>query len=239
MKCFRVKARPLHRIEAIVVKVIDYQECDKIIYVFTATEGMRTVIAKRARHVGSKGLLAVAPFLHAQFLLENPEKPLPLCREISPIAHYLDLRRDLDRLHDACKMAAVLYETLLPGKAAPLLFGLFKCYLDQMLKTSGSASLVASFFLKFLRHEGVFTLPLCCMECGLEAVGFYVCEEGFFCSSHAPRKGLFFSPQEELLLRQLMYGRQLSAIMQAAVNQQMMYKIEALFKQQRRHICQA
>jgi DNA repair protein RecO len=222
--------RPLHRAEGIIVKTIDYQEYDTILHVFTKNEGMRSFIAKRARHPRSRGTLPSSPLTHAEFVFENPDKPLPICREISPVSYYLSLRKDIDSLTNACKMACILHETLLPGKAAPLLFGLFKCYLDQMAKSQGSQSLVASFLLKFLRHEGVFTLPLYCTECDQELTGFYVCHHGFFCCEHAPERTLFFSNEEQQMLHQLMYSRQFSLIMQLSVEERFLLKIESLYK---------
>lgn len=230
MKRSGARIGPLHRIEGIVVKTIDYQEYDKILHVFTPSDGMRSLIAKRARHHRSRGVLAAFPFLHAQFVFECPEKQLPVCREISPIAHYLELRENSGRLSDACKMASLLYGALLPGKQAPLLFALFKSYLDRTVETQGSRSLVASFYLKLLRHEGVFTLPLCCAECGCETAGFYASSEGFFCASHTFERTLFFSPLEAEMLYLLMYSRQFLPILQTSIDEGFFERIERLCK---------
>lgn len=233
MTTIQKKTRPLHRIEGIIVKTIDYQEYDKLLHVFTKSDGMRTLIAKNANHPKSRGSLPASPLTHAEFVFQNPEKPLPLCREITPIAHYLELRKDIDRLNDACKMANVLYETLMPGKEAPLLFDLFKCYLDKLVKLQGAPSLVTSFILKLLRHEGVFTLPLYCDECHEELNGFHACDRGFYCEKHAPDKTLVFLPQEQQMLQHLMFCRQLSSIVTTPLKEHFLWKVDALYQKQR------
>ncbi|MEM1283505.1 MAG: DNA repair protein RecO [Chlamydiota bacterium] len=230
MNTARKRTRPLHRLEGIIVKAIDYQEYDKLLHVFTKKEGMCALMAKRANHPKTRGVLPCSPLTHAEFVFENPEKALPICREISPISHNLDLRKDIDRLNDACKMASVLHATLMPGKGVPLLFDLFKCYLDQLTKSEGSPPIVSSFILKLLRHEGVFTLPLHCMECQEQLDAFSACDCGFFCSRHAPDKTLSFSGEEQQILYLLMYSRQLSSIVEAPVNELFVRKVEALYK---------
>lgn len=230
VKNAQYRTRPLHRIEGIIVKTFDYQEYDKLIQIFTKSEGMRTLIAKKANHPKSRAALPSSPFIHAEFVFDSPEKTLPVCREVTPISHYLGLRKNIDRLNSACKMVSALCDALLPGKEAPLLFDLLKCYFDKLLETEGSRPLEASFLLKLLRHEGVFALPLSCSECQQLLDDVYVGDQGFFCEAHATAQPLIFSARELAALQTLMYSRHMGAITETIVKEHFLWKIEALYK---------
>lgn len=224
------KIKDLYRIEGIIVKTIDYQEFDKILYVFTKTEGMRTFMAKNANRQKNRGSMPSSPLTHAEFLFENPDYTMPTCREITPISYHLGLRKNIQQLTDACKMASALYDTLLPNKESPLLFALLNCYLCHMTSSPNSSNLLASFLLKLLKHEGIFTLPLRCGECEQNLEEFYVSYDGFYCESHVSDRSLYFNCSEQQMLTTLLHARQLIEVDSLPTNSNFLTKVDSLHK---------
>ena len=105
-------------------------------------------------------------------------------------------------------MLQTILATQQPGKAAPELYQLLVAYLARLPITEDPAMLAASFQLKTLRVEGLFTPKFACTSCGaVPARESFHTEQGVYCASHAPLNSLAFSQEERDILLLLAFCR--------------------------------
>jgi len=188
----------LERFKGITLKSIDYQEFDKIIYVFTQNEGVKHLIVKGAKRPKSYAKVALYPLVHAEFLCQKKGRQLDLsvCREITAINQNLFLRKDIDKLQTACTLARAIQTTQFPNCPSPLLFKLFITYIDKIKTCINLTSLTASFLLKLLRHEGILTLSARCSQCEKSLKEVYFYESQPYCEKHTPPTAIYFSAED-------------------------------------------
>lgn len=222
--------KPLLRVDGILIKAIDYGESDKILHIFTRDLGILPLIAKRASDPKNHLIPPISPLSKGQFLYTDPDKSLPKCKEISITHPRLELRQSFELLNDACQMGLALNKALLPGKPAPNLFDLFDYFLNHMTLRN-SKKILTSFYLKLLRHEGVFTLPAICSKCNQNESILYFDQGSFFCKAHAPHRTLAFSNEELKLLKNILYSKSLLEITSFPLTKELTEKCKKLFEE--------
>ncbi|MEC7839959.1 MAG: DNA repair protein RecO [Chlamydiota bacterium] len=222
------KHQLLERFEGITLKSIDYREFDKILYIFTQSEGVKHLIVKGAKRPKSRAKAALSPLVHAEFLCEKKmgQSELTVCREISTMNLNLFLRENIDMLESACAMARAIQKTQLPNCPTPLLFELFKAYIEKIKNCSSLPNLVASFHLKLLRHDGILALPPRCNQCEDLLTKAYFYDSQPYCQHHAPPKSLQFNEEELNRMATLTFSRDLREIMELQLPEQLPQKIQ-------------
>ena len=227
----RTGSQELERIEGICLKVLNYQENDTIIYIFTQNQGVCHLIGKR---VFSKkwGQIHPTPLMHAEFLYlkKSKKNSLFICKEITLINSHLFLREDYSKLEAACKMTKMIYDSQLPGNPAPLLYELFKRYLKEMENSSEILNLLLSFQIKCLRHEGVFSCPPRCEVCSFFLKEAYYLNSHFYCAKHVSDRALFFNEKEIRYLQILGFSCNFKEVKELTLEDAFIQKVEYLIE---------
>ncbi len=145
-----------HSIKAIVIKSIPYQECQKILTLFSGELGIASMIIKGLSSKGSHKLPFTMPFCEAEFVFSKGRSDLLLFQEGSIINLNLPLRDNLSNLETALSLYDTLIPLQLPGKPAPHLYALLSTFLRQIPFFSCPKILTSCFKLKILLHEGLY-----------------------------------------------------------------------------------
>lgn len=141
------------RIEGIVLKTFDYKENERIITIFTQTEGVITLIVK---HIKNK-IAITTPFCQAEFLFTKGKSDLFKFQDGTILDDHHYLRQDLSHLQAAAEMVKIILKSQLPGKPAPKLYALLLAYLRRLPYFKDATPLLTSFYLKILTHEGLLS----------------------------------------------------------------------------------
>ena len=143
---------------AIVLRSIPFKDHQKIVTVFSKELGMISMIVKG---LSSKKLFKLPfceSFCEVELVLSKKQGDLFTFHEGSIINLHLPLRDQLSQLYTASSMAKAILESQLPEKPAPLLYALFSICLHQVPIFFCQNTLLACFYLKILKHEGIFSL---------------------------------------------------------------------------------
>lgn len=148
----------IEQVEGIILHTLDYQDYDQIITVFSKEEGMIKFIIKGAKSYQKRQGITTAPLTRAEFLYTRGKSDLWKCQEMTILDYQLALRNNLVYLQTAFDFVKALQATQTGSKPAPELYQLLTIYLGRLPLSRGPANLAASFRLKLLCHEGVFTV---------------------------------------------------------------------------------
>lgn len=143
--------------EAIVLKSLDYKDHERILTLFSKSEGLVSLIVKGVTPTNFQKLTLTTPFVQAQFFFVRGKSELLRYRDSTLLDEHAELRSSLAHLQAAGAMAKALLKTQLPGKPSSALYALFSSYLKQLSKVDPH-TIATSFLLKMLQHEGLFHL---------------------------------------------------------------------------------
>lgn len=192
----------IYRSNGVVLEVKNFEETDQIISVFTENEGLVKFFVKKAHLM--KNRLKTTPLTLGEFVYVKGKSELYRLNEISIQNHYLDLRKDLKKLELGCIFLNLILKSQMIGKPAPLLFHLLVRYLDKIKVFEDLIPLEASFRIKLLQYEGLFSLD----EANL------------------------FDPYEKELLHLLLFSPSFTHLKTLSVSAELHEKIKILFDEQ-------
>jgi len=117
--------------EAIVLRLTDYGEADRIVTLFTLEQGRLSGVARGAKRSRKRFGGALEAFAHLKLQLQlGPGLPTLLSADIGSI--FPGIRGELSKIGSAA-YACELVERLTPeGEANPRLFRLLYCYLERL-----------------------------------------------------------------------------------------------------------
>ncbi len=133
-------------IPGLLLQVVPYLGQKKILKVFTGAHGMLSLFANSC---------TLTPFCLAEWVFRKGEKEIHNLQEASLIDPLSHLRENYDALLSAGAIAQDLLKTQMPNKKAQELFDLAYLYFKKL--STKPAHLAASFKLKLLLHEGLFS----------------------------------------------------------------------------------
>jgi len=117
--------------EAIVLRLTDYGEADRIVSLFTLEQGRLSGIARGAKRSRKRFGGALEPFAHLKLQL-HLGAGLPTLTSADIVSIFPGIRAELAKIGSAA-YACELVERLTPeAEAAPRLFRLLYCYLEQL-----------------------------------------------------------------------------------------------------------
>jgi DNA repair protein RecO len=96
------------------------------------------------------------PLCEVEFVYTKGSSDLLKFQDGTLIDPHLNLREKYSFLQTALEMAQAVLKSQMPEKPSPLLYALFSSFLKQIPYFSFPDSLLGSFYLKFLKHEGHF-----------------------------------------------------------------------------------
>ncbi len=143
------------RVEGLIIREIPFQDYDRILSLFTPTEGLIKLFVKGSGRVKEGNSHRTAPLNIVEVVYTQGRTELYPCREITVINNQLQLRKNLSVLESACDMLQTILSTQLPGKSAPELYQLLLIYLRKLPEVGNPNILSTSFRLKTLRYEGL------------------------------------------------------------------------------------
>ncbi len=213
--------------EGIVLRAQDYKERHRIITLFTP-EGLLSLIVRGISRKNTRLLSLTTLFCHGEYHYRRGHSELLPFRDGNPIDEHLILRQNLKSLQAAGALANAILSSQMPGKSSPALYLLYKLYHRQVPQFPDPDILVASFYLKLLKHEGMLTLSPHCAECGT-APALHISEGESYCPTHDPSQGLRFSPTEWETLLFLDNAQHFSALRTLSLPIQFLPKVHSLF----------
>jgi DNA repair protein RecO (recombination protein O) len=177
--------------KAIVVHSLPFGESDLIVTFFSPDAGIIKGIAKGARKSRRRFQGSLEPFATVSlgaFVKESGA--LARVDAADLLDARLGIREDLKKFGAGCVMLELVSVFEVPGAHSREAFSLFEAALDLLSKSSAPLSLLAAFFVKYLKISG-FGLPFSsCAKCGsdLSLTGaVYAGEFSVYCPSCVPK----------------------------------------------------
>ena len=222
----------IYRTEGIVLQTINFQDYDRILTVFSQNEGVIKLFVKGANRIKQRGGVVTAPLTHLEILYTKSKGDLLKCSSLTLLNAHLDLRTNLTTLEAACEMTQAVLQSQFPNSPAPSLYALLTAYLDKTPGMQDPYLLVASFYLKLLRHDGLLKItPLgsVCAACGLPLTDQHLSGGDSYCSKHAPLNSLFFSEEEISYLILLGYCQTYQQLADITLTAEFLVKLKQFF----------
>jgi DNA repair protein RecO (recombination protein O) len=215
------------KIEGIVLRSQDYQERHRIITLFSP-QGLISLIVKSISRKNARLLALTTPFSHGEYICRQGRSELLSFHDGTLLNDHLALRESLKALQAAGALAHAILTSQMPGKPAPALFALYRSYHKQVPSFDDPAPLLASFYLKLLKHEGLLSSSTCCSNCG-ESTARFLHHGESYCANHADPSAMAFSPSEWETLLFLDDAHQFSALRTLSLPPSLLQKIQTLF----------
>ncbi len=152
------------KVNALMLRAVDYLEYDKILTLLTAEHGKLTVGIKGVRKAGAKLKFAAQPFCFAEYILAGRGERYTVT-QASECESFYDLRCDINKFYAACTVcetaAALTYE----GDGSGEIFSICVKALTDMCNGDEGLALIR-FLLASLRLAGYGINNERCAECG-------------------------------------------------------------------------
>ena len=132
--------------QGLLLQSIPYLGKKKILKVFTREYGLLSFFSIKEE---------ITPFLLAEWVFQKSQKELLPLKEITIIQPFSHLKESYKVLRSAGLMAKRILETQAPDKSAEKLFDLTLFYFKNL--SLSPAQIVASFHIKLLLYEGLFS----------------------------------------------------------------------------------
>lgn len=212
--------------EGIVLRSQDYKERHRIITLFTP-QGLTSLIVRGISRKNARLLTLTSPFCHGEYLYRKGHSELLSFRDGAVLDDHFHLRSSLKSLQTAGSLATAILTSQLPGKPAHALFTLYKLYHKHIAHFQEPDALIASFYLKLLKHEGLLSLSPTCASC--DNPSHRLREGESFCSQHSMANDIPFSLPEWDLLLALDNCSQFSILRSLSLSPHLAQKIHSLF----------
>ena len=214
--------------EGIVLRTLEYKECQRIVTVFTPYAGMISVIVKGISPRKISLLSLCSPFSEVEFLVKRGRSELLFFVDGSVLDAHLQLRLALPSLDSAGQMAQAILASQLSGKPAYEIYYLFRSYLKQIPTFESPTVLLASFQLKLLTLEGLLALSSKCNVC--ERKSELLSHGECLCRLHCTEEQFSFHPDEWASLLTLHHAKHFSELRHLCLHPSLLHKIDTYFK---------
>jgi DNA repair protein RecO (recombination protein O) len=213
--------------EGIVLRSQDYKERHRIITLFSP-QGLISLIVKGISRKNARLLTLTTPFNHGEYIYYQGRSDLFRFHDGATLNDHLDLRQNLRSLQTAGALANAVLTSQMTGKPSPALFALYKSYHRQIRSFDDPEPLLASFYLKLLKHEGLLSLSSHCASCK-EGMAQAFDNGESFCYQHARQGAISFSSSEWEKLLSLESAPQFSTLRSLQLPSLFLKKVQALF----------
>lgn len=206
------------KIEGLLLQTIPYLGEQKILKVLTSSQGLLSFLAKKGTY---------QPFSIAEWVYIVKQKELLPLKEVTPTNHSLELRKDFATLSAAGSIGRAILHSQWPGKGGGL-YALTTAYLQRLPLFSHPETLVSSFQLKLLLHDGLLAIQTQCSECSEKASSLHQGES--LCNTHKTVNSFVFTESEWEVLNVLTFTRQFKDLQATLIEISLKEKIEQLFE---------
>lgn len=142
--------------KAIVLRSIPFKDNQRILTLFSESLGLVSMIVKGLSPKKAFLSSLTEPLCEAEWVYVKGTSDLLKFHDGSILNMHLVLREQYSYLQTAMEMSQAILQTQLPEKSSPQLYALFSSFLKQVSHFSSPSNLLASFYLKLLKHEGLF-----------------------------------------------------------------------------------
>jgi DNA repair protein RecO (recombination protein O) len=209
-----MSARTPHRTEAIVLKLLDYGESDRIVTFLTTGFGKLTGIAKGAKRSRKRFANALEPFCSSRLLFtrRGPDS-LALIEGSEVLCHFSAIRGDLEKTLMASYLIDLTDQFAPENKQNEELFRLLNDFL-RLLEASPATETVLRFFeIRLLRLAGYDPVLSHCQACKTPLSKettylFAAAEGGIHCAACRPHDADAI-PVSVGTIRSLLLGREM------------------------------
>jgi DNA repair protein RecO (recombination protein O) len=213
--------------EGIVLRSQEFKEHHRIITLFSP-QGLISLIVKSVSRKNTRLLALTTPFSYGEFIYHQGRSELFRLHDGTVFDAHLILRQSLKSLQTAGALANAILSSQMAGKPAPALFLLYKSYHKQVPCFDDPAPLLASFYLKLLKHEGLLSISPHCTSCAGTPANLLHNGESI-CSQHPIEHAMHFSSSEWETLLSLDGAQQFSALRTLSLSPFFSEKINTLF----------
>lgn len=210
--------------EGVILQALDFQDHNRILTVFSPDQGLFKCIIRQR-----KGSVSTDTLTRGEFICLKGKSDLLKCREISVITQYIALRKEWKRMEISFELVKAVLKTQFPGKQTPLLYTLFVRYLEALTTVNHPQTILTSFLLKLLRHEGLLGDTSCCGSCNAPLKDLQIFQGESFCFHHAPPSTIEFSKEETAQFHELLNGRSLNDLNALQLCNGLAGKVKSLF----------
>lgn len=208
--------------QGIVLLATPYQNNQQIVQLYTKEQGMISAIRRSKWHIH--------PPLEAEFTLQKTKGDLFRIQEISHANYRPFLSKTMDQLSAAHKILLAIRTTQPVGKLSPTLYAVLSKMLSALRTFSATKTLLASFWLKLLKHEGMIFLSPYCSVCGTALERAHFCDGALYCPEHREPWGEEIEKEELEELLYLCYQTDLSLLSSYSVSDQSFSISEKIFQ---------
>lgn len=142
--------------KAIVLRSFFFKDKQKILTLFSERFGLISMVLKGVSSKKPSILSLSESFSEGEYVFSKDHSNLFKFQDGSLLNLHLPLRNKLCFLKTASCMSTALLKSQMPEKAAPLLYALFSSFLKQIPSFSSQETLLGCFYLKLLKHEGLY-----------------------------------------------------------------------------------
>lgn len=152
------------KVNALMLRAVDYREYDKILTLLTAEYGKISVAIRGVKKAGAKLKFAAQPFCFAEYILAKRGDKYTVT-QVSEAESFYELRTDINKFYCACAVCEAACALTYEGDDCSALFYLSIDALTRMCGGDESLALI-KFMLSALGESG-YTVGLeHCTECG-------------------------------------------------------------------------
>jgi DNA repair protein RecO (recombination protein O) len=153
------------RVEAVVLRHIDYGEADRLLTLYTRQLGKTRALAKGARKIASRKAGHIEPFTHAKLQLARG-RDLLILTEADTVDAYLPLREDLILTSHASYVMELLDRfTYEDETESPSIFRLLTDTLSRLASKSDPWLVIRYYEMRLLDHLGFRPQLFECANC--------------------------------------------------------------------------
>lgn len=167
--------------EGLVIKQINFGEADRILTIFTRSQGKISVVAKGVRKINSRRAGSLELLNRIKFFAHDNGK-LPILTEASSLESFKAIKADLGKLSLAYLMLELIDQFLPEGESYTNLYDQLTLFLTAISRNRDKDRdrvLAASFQIKLLREMGYLPELYRCIRCGKK-----LSESNHFLSPH-------------------------------------------------------
>ncbi len=179
------------KVDALVLRTVDYGENDKMLTLFTLQSGKLSAAAKGVRKAGAKLRFAAQPFCFAEYVLaQKGERNTVISASLTD--GFYALREDIEKYYAAASLCGICDRLLMDGIVNEQFFLYAVNALREMCETDAVLALI-TFCLRALELSGYMLDLYACAGCGavLEGKVFFDTQDGcFYCADCARGAGV-------------------------------------------------
>lgn len=157
------------KVNALMLRAVDYQENDKILTLLTAERGKLTASIKGVKKAGAKLKFAAQPFCFAEYILAERGGRYTVT-QASECESFYDLRCDVEKFYAACAVCETAIALTYEGDGGSEIFADCVKALSAMCGGDCAFELI-KFLITALKKSGYGVSLGACSACGEELAG--------------------------------------------------------------------